>query len=58
MFKKVKMNNGAGCSDIVKSNGITDIKSRIIALGGEVHFYSDDDTGFIVKANIPETADV
>lgn len=51
------MNNGARCTNIVKSNGINGIESRVIALGGEVHFYSDDYSGFIVKASIPEIID-
>jgi signal transduction histidine kinase len=53
------MNNGSKCSDIIKSNGLKGIENRIIALGGEVHFYSDDNnSGFIVKANIPEILDL
>lgn len=46
-------NNGLGCSNIKKSNGINGIEKRISNLGGTVEFYSKSETGFIVDAKIP-----
>ena len=50
--------NGTGCSEINKSNGIKGIEKRFAALGGEVNFHSGMDSGFTVEAVIPEIADL
>lgn len=49
-------NNGADCTEIIKSKGIQGIENRIVALGGKVDFYSGGSTGFSVEASIPKIA--
>jgi signal transduction histidine kinase len=46
-------NNGLGCRDIKKSNGLNGIEKRIADLGGSVKLYSENDIGFIIDAAIP-----
>lgn len=46
-------NNGLGCSNINKSNGMLGIEKRITDLGGSVKFYSENGIGFIIDAKIP-----
>jgi Signal transduction histidine kinase len=46
-------NNGLGCGDIKKSNGIKGIEKRIAELGGTVEFYSENKVGFTIDATIP-----
>ncbi|MCP6683815.1 sensor histidine kinase [Bacillus nakamurai] len=46
-------NNGSGCENISKSNGLNGIETRAAALGGEAVFYSGKETGFDVKMYIP-----
>ncbi|MEC0599881.1 sensor histidine kinase [Bacillus spizizenii] len=48
--------NGSGCSEIVKSNGLKGIENRIAALGGKVDFFSGNHSGFTIKAYISEIA--
>lgn len=50
-------NNGTGCREVIKSNGIQGIEQRIHALGGTVQFDSNQDSGFKVQANIPKMVD-
>ncbi|AWD86161.1 MULTISPECIES: sensor histidine kinase [Bacillus] len=60
-FEKISISitdNGTGCSEINKSNGIKGIEKRFAALGGEVDFHSGLDSGFTVEAVIPEIADL
>ncbi|MCY8144115.1 sensor histidine kinase [Bacillus haynesii] len=52
------IDNGTGCSKISKSNGLKGIENRITALGGEVEFYSENRSGFTIKAEIPLIADL
>ncbi|MFC3746104.1 sensor histidine kinase [Paenibacillus sp. GCM10012306] len=49
-------NNGAKCTEIIKSNGIQGIENRITALGGTVSFYCSQAPGFNVEASIPKIA--
>lgn len=46
-------NNGLGCSDIKKSNGILGIEKRIADLGGRVEICSKNKAGFVIDASIP-----
>ncbi|MFL0252609.1 sensor histidine kinase [Clostridium neuense] len=46
-------NNGLGCSNINKSNGMVGIEKRVTDLGGSVKFYCKNGTGFIIDAIIP-----
>lgn len=46
-------NNGLGCGDIIKSNGLKGMEKRVSDLKGIVHFYSAADPGFVVEARIP-----
>ncbi|GFZ33082.1 hypothetical protein CSC2_36080 [Clostridium zeae] len=46
-------NNGVGCGDIKKSNGLNGIEKRITNLGGTVEFYSDKINGFAINGKIP-----
>ena len=46
-------NNGVGCDDIVRSNGLRGIEDRVLALGGTVDFNSPENSGFLTKSQIP-----
>jgi signal transduction histidine kinase len=46
-------NNGVGCGNIKKSNGIDGIEKRITNLGGIVEFYSEKINGFAIHGKIP-----
>lgn len=48
--------NGIGCNNIVKSNGLTGIEKRISSLGGNVNYSSTYKDGFCIKAIIPSAA--
>lgn len=45
--------NGIGCNNIVKSNGLKGIESRISSLNGAVYYFSHDNLGFGIKLSIP-----
>lgn len=45
--------NGIGCNNIVKSNGLKGIESRISSLDGAVYYFSHDNLGFGIKLSIP-----
>ncbi|WP_019908451.1 sensor histidine kinase [Paenibacillus sp. HW567] len=47
-------NNGAACTEIIKSKGIQGMEKRITALGGTVDFCSSISSGFRVEASIPK----
>lgn len=46
-------NNGLGCPDIIKSNGLIGMEKRISDIKGIVRLYSEADPGFVVEARIP-----
>ncbi|MDF2887754.1 MAG: Sensory transduction protein kinase [Lacrimispora sp.] len=46
-------NNGLGCPDIIKSNGLKGMEKRISDIKGIVRLYSEADPGFVVEARIP-----
>ncbi len=48
------IDNGKGCSDIIKSYGLSGIEKRIVELSGTVDFGSDPDSGFIIHAILPK----
>lgn len=45
--------NGAGCGDIVKDNGLHGIEDRIEGIGGNIEYITKVDGGFKIKAIIP-----
>lgn len=45
--------NGIGCNNIVKSNGLKGIETRIGSLNGTVYYFSHDNLGFGIKLSIP-----
>lgn len=45
--------NGIGCNNIVKSNGLNGIENRITALGGSTYYFSHNGLGFGLKISIP-----
>lgn len=45
--------NGIGCNNIVKSNGLTGIENRINLLQGTVYYFSHNGLGFGIKVFIP-----
>jgi signal transduction histidine kinase len=45
--------NGLGCKNIVKGNGLNSISERICELKGKVEFTSYDD-GFLIRASFPK----
>ena len=45
--------DGAGCKEIVRGNGLTNMRSRASALGGTLEYGSPDDGGFVVKVIVP-----
>ena len=48
------VDNGKGCSNIVKSYGLSGMEKRVSELGGTVDFGSDPDSGFIIHAVLPK----
>lgn len=53
LIKLLIKNNGQGCKDIVKSNGLTGITKRIEDVHGTVEFKSPKNKGFSIEALIP-----
>lgn len=47
------IDNGIGCLTIEKNYGLTGIESRILALGGNVSFGSDGESGFTIHCQFP-----
>ncbi len=47
------IDNGKGCSRIVKSHGLSGMESRFKALSGQVDFSSDGESGFTIHASLP-----
>lgn len=45
--------NGIGCDNIIKSNGLIGIENRIEFLGGTTYYFSHNDLGFGIKLLIP-----
>lgn len=45
--------NGQGCSDIIKGNGLIGMENRVYPLGGMIKFGKDVDNGFYINAVIP-----
>ncbi|WP_432662953.1 sensor histidine kinase [Wukongibacter baidiensis] len=45
--------NGKGCAEIKKGNGLSNMESRIFAVGGKVSFKSDINKGFSIDVFIP-----
>lgn len=45
--------NGIGCNNIIKSNGLKGIETRISSLNGKVYYFSHDNLGFGIKLSIP-----
>jgi signal transduction histidine kinase len=45
--------NGTGCNNVIKSNGLNGIENRINSLGGTTCYFSHDNLGFGVKVLIP-----
>lgn len=45
--------NGVGCTEIVKSNGLIGIENRTSSLKGNVDYFTSDNGGFGVKISIP-----
>ncbi|WP_242954156.1 sensor histidine kinase [Clostridium puniceum] len=45
--------NGIGCENIVKSNGLNGIENRIKLLSGTTYYFSHNNLGFGVKISIP-----
>ena len=45
--------NGIGCNNIIKSNGLKGIENRINLLKGKVYYFSHNDLGFGIKVFIP-----
>ncbi len=45
--------NGIGCSEIIKGNGLKGIEDRILSIDGRVDYITDVNEGFEIRANIP-----
>lgn len=45
--------NGVGCNNILKSNGLKGIDNRINSLGGSTYYFSHNNLGFGIRASIP-----
>lgn len=45
--------NGKGCNNIIKSNGLNGIENRINSLGGTTYYFSRNNLGFGIKMIIP-----
>ncbi|WHY85854.1 sensor histidine kinase [Neobacillus novalis] len=57
LFVKVE-DDGEGCADIKKSNGLRGMEDRIHSLNGNIQFVSTKDNGFAVEAEIPFVSSV
>ena len=51
--KVIITDNGIGCDNILKSNGLNGIENRINSLGGEISYFSYNNLGFGIKLFIP-----
>jgi signal transduction histidine kinase len=47
------VDNGRGAPAIVKGFGLSGIEARLAAFGGEARFFSDGESGFVVRAFVP-----
>lgn len=47
------LDNGMGCSSIVKGYGLTSMQKRIRDLDGRIVFGSDGESGFNIHAELP-----
>lgn len=47
------IDDGKGCSEIVKGYGLTGMEERVAKLGGSITFGSDGEKGFNIIANLP-----
>lgn len=47
------IDDGKGCSEIVKGYGLTGMEERVKKLGGNITFGSDGEKGFNIVANLP-----
>lgn len=45
--------NGIGCNNIIKSNGLNGIENRLNMLKGSIRYLNHDDSGFGIKVLIP-----
>ena len=45
--------NGIGCNNIIKSNGLNGIENRINLLNGSTYYFSHNDLGFGIRVFIP-----
>ncbi|WP_315067731.1 sensor histidine kinase [uncultured Clostridium sp.] len=45
--------NGIGCNNIIKSNGLNGIENRINSLGGTTYYFSYNNLGFGIRMFIP-----
>lgn len=45
--------DGIGCNNIIKSNGLNGIENRINLLSGTTYYFSHNDLGFGIKVSIP-----
>ena len=45
--------NGLGCKDIVKGNGLHGVEDRINGIGGDIEYITEVDSGFKIKVMIP-----
>jgi len=45
--------NGIGCNNIIKSNGLNGIENRINSIGGATYYFSQNDLGFGIRLFIP-----
>ncbi len=50
------MDDGRGCQDVAPHMGLSGIRDRVAALGGEVSFASDGEHGFTIHTEIPTGA--
>lgn len=51
--KVIITDNGIGCDNVLKSNGLNGIENRINSLGGEIYYFSHNNLGFGIKLFIP-----
>lgn len=52
-IKLIVTDNGIGCSNIIKSNGLNGIESRIKLLRGSIQYSSHNNLGFGIRVFIP-----
>lgn len=49
----VLTDNGLGCIEIIKSNGLLGIECRVNSLNGSVNYFTSDNLGFGINISIP-----